>query len=130
MKSILLVDDSRLMRLSNGQALTRAGYEVNMANDGEEALAMASAKVPDLILLDMLLPKLGGHEVLQALRKDPVTAAIPVIVLSSLSQNNETKLKKVGATAYFEKSRLELDQQSLVNIVKRTLGDVTEPMPR
>jgi len=123
MRLVLLVDDSRFMRLANEKALSRAGYSVVTASDGEEALRIAQAKIPDVILLDMLLPKLGGQEVLHALRKNPLTAAIPVIVLSSLPQKNETKLMKEGATAYFEKSRLELDQhaQLLLQILKQIL---------
>jgi CheY-like chemotaxis protein len=126
MKSILLVDDSRFMRLANEKTLAKAGYGVFTACDGEQALLLAGTKTPDLILLDMLLPKLGGLEVLQALRKNPLTASIPVIVLSSLPQKNEAKLIKEGATAYFEKSRIELDQhaESLVQLVKRTLDRV------
>ena len=129
MKSILLVDDSRFMRLVNVKTLERAGYRVMTASDGEEAIVMACARIPDLILLDMLLPKMGGPEVLKALRKNRLTAAIPVIVLSSLPQTNEGKLKKEGATAYFEKSRLDLDNhsESLVQIVKATLGRASEP---
>ncbi len=109
--------------MANERALARAGYKVVTASDGEEALMIAHARIPDLILLDMLLPKLGGPEVLHALRKDPLTASIPVIVLSSLPQKNEAKLMKEGATAYFEKSKMELDQhaESLLHIVKITL---------
>lgn len=129
MKSILLVEDSRFVRLATEQVLVRAGYTVVTASDGEEALRIAYARIPDLILLDMLLPKLGGPEVLHALKNSPLTAHIPVIVLSSLSQKNEAKLKKVGATAYFEKSQLGLDQhsESLIHIVKRTLDGVNDP---
>lgn len=109
--------------MANERALARAGYKVVTASDGEEALMIAHARIPDLILLDMLLPTLGGPEVLHALRKDPLTASIPVIVLSSLPQKNEAKLMKEGATAYFEKSKMELDQhaESLLHIVKITL---------
>jgi CheY-like chemotaxis protein len=128
MKSILLVEDSRFLRLANEKALVRAGYSVVTASDGEEALRIAFARIPDLILLDMLLPKLGGAQVLHALRNNALTALIPVIVLSSLPQANESKLKKEGATAYFEKSKLELDQhsESLIHIVKRTLDGLAE----
>jgi CheY-like chemotaxis protein len=128
LKSILLVDDSRFMRLANEKALARAGYNVVAAGDGEEALRMAQAKVPDLILLDMLLPKLGGAQVLQALKKNPLTLAIPVVVLSSLPQKNEAKLLKEGATAYFDKSTLGLDQhpESLIQIVNKILGEQSE----
>lgn len=128
MKSILLVEDSRLLRLANVRTLVKAGYSVVTAGDGEEALRIAYATVPDLILLDMLLPTLGGVQVLQALRSNALTALIPVVVLSSLPQKNELKLKKEGATAYFEKSQLDLGQypESLINIVKKTLDDFTE----
>lgn len=128
MKSILLVEDSRFLRLATEKALIRAGYAVMSACDGEEAVRMACETAPDLILLDMLLPKMGGHEVLYALRNNPLTAFVPVIVLSSLAQKNETKLMKAGATAYLEKSKLELDHnaESLLQIVKRMLYCVTE----
>jgi CheY-like chemotaxis protein len=105
--------------------LVRAGYRVVTAGDGEEALGLARASVPDLILLDMLLPKMGGPEVLRSLRTTPQTANIPIIVLSSLPKSNETQLKKDGATAYVDKSTLDLDQhsESLVHIVKRILDE-------
>jgi CheY-like chemotaxis protein len=127
-KSILLVEDSRFLRVASERALLRAGYSVMTAGDGEEALRMAHERVPDLILLDMLLPKLGGPQVLHALRNNPLTALVPIIVLSSLPQKNEEKLRKEGATAYFEKSKLELggNSEPLVQIVKRTFLNLTE----
>jgi CheY-like chemotaxis protein len=125
LKLILLVDDSKFMRRVNERALARAGYDVATASDGEEALQIARTRIPDLILLDMLLPKLGGQEVLQALRRDPFTASIPVVVLSSLPQKNAAKLLKDGASAYFEKSQLEPDQNAefLLQNVKKILDD-------
>jgi len=128
LKSILLIDDSRFVRRANEKALARAGYDVVTASDGEEGLRIAHARSPDLILLDMLLPKLGGQEVLQALRTDPVTALIPVVVLSSLPQKNAAKLMKEGATAYIEKSKLDLDHtaESLLQIVKKALDGCQE----
>jgi CheY-like chemotaxis protein len=132
LKSVLLVDDSRFMRQANEKALARAGYDVVTASDGEEALRMAHSKIPDLILLDMLLPRLGGQEVLQALRSDPVTASIPVVVLSSLPEKNAAKLIREGATAYFEKSKLDLDQnaESLLQIVRKALDGCQESAAR
>ena len=128
LKSILLVEDSRFLRMAIEQVLVRAGYKVLTAGDGEEALRIAYSRIPHLIVLDMLLPKLGGPEVLQALKGSALTAHIPVIVLSSLSQKNEAKLKQAGAVAYFEKSKLELDQHSssLLQIVKRTLDSIAD----
>lgn len=115
--------------MASEKALAKAGYSVFTARDGEEALAIARARIPDLILLDMLLPKLGGQEVLKALKNNVLTAAIPVIVMSSLPQKNEAKLIKEGATAYIEKSTMESDQHSsfLLNIVKTTLDSVPVP---
>jgi CheY-like chemotaxis protein len=109
---VLLVDDSKFLRIANERALSRAGYEVSTAADGEEALKVANDKLPDIILLDMLLPKISGPDVLKALKANPATKDIPVIVLSSLSQKNEEKLLNEGAAAYFEKSTLELDKSS------------------
>jgi two-component system alkaline phosphatase synthesis response regulator PhoP len=107
---ILIVDDSRFLRVANERALIKAGYEVITAGDGDEGLRLAIEQKPDLVVLDMMLPKLSGPEVLRALRKNPTTAAIPVMVLTSLPQTNEQKLIKEGATSYFAKSGLMLDQ--------------------
>jgi putative two-component system response regulator len=109
---VLLVEDSKFLRIANERALAKAGYEVSTAADGEEALQVANAKLPDIILLDMLLPKISGPDVLKALKSNPATIGIPVIVLTSLSQKNEEKLLHDGAAAYFEKSTLELDKSS------------------
>jgi len=124
MKSILLIEDSKFLRLASEKALVRAGYSVVSVDDGEQALRVAQERVPDLILLDMLLPGLGGPEVLRALKNHPITAQIPVVVLSSLPQKNEAKLKQDGAKAYFEKSKLHLDSnsQSLIQVVKEALA--------
>src|ERR1022692_1233436 len=98
--------------MANERALCKAGFEVSMAADGEEALQVANAKPPDIILLDMLLPKLSGPDVLKALKQNSATRDIPVIVLTSLSHKNEEKLLHEGAAAYFEKSTLELEKNS------------------
>jgi CheY-like chemotaxis protein len=109
---VLLVEDSKFLRMANERALSKAGFEVSTAADGEEALQVAKDKLPDIILLDLMLPKISGTEVLKALKANPATMDIPVIVLTSLSQKNEEKLLSEGATAYFEKSSLGLDQSS------------------
>jgi CheY-like chemotaxis protein len=104
--------------------LSRAGYQVSAAADGEEALQVANDRLPDIILLDMMLPKISGPQVLKALKANPATMHIPVIVLTSLSQKNEEKLVNEGAAAYFEKSALELDKSSdrLAATVETLLG--------
>jgi CheY-like chemotaxis protein len=116
---ILLVEDSRFLRKATERILLKAGYNVVTAGDGEEALRLAFAARPDLILLDMLLPKLSGPEVLRALRKNPITQKTPIIVMSGLSQSNEAKLKKEGADAYLQKC--SLDSDSNVNSILETI---------
>jgi CheY-like chemotaxis protein len=109
MTKILLVDDSKFLRLATERALAHAGYDMCCATDGEQALEMARNEQPDLILLDMLLPKLPGPEVLKALKKDPVTTDIPVVVFTGLSHKNAARLEHDGAFGYLEKTCLGLD---------------------
>jgi CheY-like chemotaxis protein len=112
MTKILLVEDSKFLRLATERALARAGYEMTSAADGEEALRLAREKLPDLILLDMLLPKVSGPDVLKALKEDALTKAIPVVVMTGLSQKNAARLQGDGAFGFLEKSALELEKGS------------------
>ena len=122
---VLLVEDSKFLRLSTERALTKAGYEVVCAGDGEEALRLARAHLPALVLLDMMLPKVSGPEVLKALKHDPATAGIAVLVLTSLSPKNAAALQKDGAAGFFEKSDLMLGAgpNSLVAAVQNLLSN-------
>jgi CheY-like chemotaxis protein len=122
---VLLVEDSKFLRLSTERALTKAGYEVVCAVDGEEALRLAREHLPALVLLDMMLPKVSGPDVLKALKQDAVTAGIPVMVLTSLSPKNAKALEKDGAAGFFEKSDLMLGSgpNSLVTAVQKVLND-------
>ena len=131
MKSILLIEDSRFLRKATEKVLVKAGFGVLTASDGEEALRIAFAATPDLILLDMLLPKLSGPEVLRALRKNPATRRTPIIVMSGLSQANERKLKAEGADAYFQKDSIDLDGdgESIVKTVQSMLTKIEERNP-
>ena len=110
MTKILLVDDSKFLRMATERALARAGYLVNTANDGPTAIELAKNEKPDVILLDMLLPGMTGPDVLKALKKDAGTAGIPVVAFTGLSQKNAVRLQKDGACAFLEKSALELDK--------------------
>ena len=123
MAKLLLVEDGRYLRMASKRVLNDAGFGVEEATNGEDALQMARQGQPDLIILDMLLPRMGGEQVLRALRQDSATSSIPVVVLSSLSQCNAEKLKEEGAVAYLEKSKLDLTTggESLVRLVKAAL---------
>ncbi len=122
---ILLVEDSKPIRNENQSALLKAGYEVICAEDGETALEMARTEAPELILLDMILPKVSGPEVLHRLKSDPATAHIPVVVVSSLTEKNRERLVDDGAEDYLEKGTLMPARgvnrlpQALENIVCR-----------
>jgi len=121
---ILLVEDSKFLRMTIERTLVNQGYAVVGAGDGEEALRLATQNLPDLILLDMMLPKMTGPDVLRALKLDPVTAQIPVVVLSGLSQKNESKLLLQGAAAYFEKTEkaFEKGMGGLVEVIEKVLA--------
>ena len=99
-----MVEDGSFLRLGIQRALARAGYSVVTAADGEAGIEAARKSQPDLILLDLLLPKIGGQDVLKTLKKDPATASISVVVLTGLSQRNAERLQADGALAFLEKS--------------------------
>ena len=121
---ILLIEDSRFQRIANERALVKAGYSVIQAGDGEEGLRVARKDIPDLILLDMMLPKVSGLDVLRALKSDVLVKHIPVIVLSGLGQGNETKLLNEGAAAFFMKSEKSFENNSsaLIQAVESVLS--------
>lgn len=123
---VLLVEDSKFLRVAGERALNKAGYLVYTAADGEQAIKIANEQLPDIILLDMLIPKISGQDVLRLLKDTPATKDIPVVVVSSLSQANAQKLIAAGATEYFEKSTLALDKSSdlLAAVIEKVLGHV------
>jgi CheY-like chemotaxis protein len=127
METILLVEDSKFLRVATERILTKSGYQVICAGDGDEALALAGSRLPNLIVLDMMLPKLSGPEVLRSLKKSDLTAHIPVVVLSSLSQNNGPKLVQEGADAFIEKGSLLADPGRLLAAVMAALPRIAVP---
>jgi len=123
-RRVLLAEDDRFLRKAAETALKRQGFTVLPAVDGEEALRTARAEAPHLILLDLIMPKMQGFEVLRALKADPATAAIPVIILSNLGQDSGVKqAMEAGAAGYFVKANLSL--QDLVKRVGELIGKGT-----
>ncbi len=121
--TVLLIEDSKFVRITSQRELTKAGYNVLMASDGEQGLRMAREDMPDLILLDMMLPIIAGADVLRTLKEDRLTAHIPVIVLSSLSQKSSMKLKPQYVAGYIEKSTLVSgDSQVIVQALEAAVG--------
>jgi len=101
---ILVVDDEPDLRTLANLALSQDGHIVVEASSGQEALAMIDAAMPDLVLLDLLMPKQGGMEVLRILRSKPATAALPVIVLTGIDDERTTRAGfEFGATDFLTK---------------------------
>jgi twitching motility two-component system response regulator PilH len=119
---ILLAEDSGFMRVALERLLVKAGHQVATVSDGHQAVQISTGNVPELIVLDMMLPKLSGLEVLEVLKRNSATKHIPVIVLTSLSQKNEAKLLQAGAAAYLTKSDKLLESDSILLGLVSTLG--------
>jgi twitching motility two-component system response regulator PilH len=110
-KRILVVEDDRFLRLACAAGLRQAGFAVLTAEDGEQGLAVARAERPDLILLDMLMPKLPGLEVLRILKAEEAMRAIPVLILSNSSRERDVEeAMRLGAVGYWVKSNLSLEE--------------------
>lgn len=101
---VLVIDDSKFHCLALRRSLGDAGHEVITAGNGEEGLRAARESTPDLIVLDMMLPRMSGVDVLRTLRQEKKTEQVPIIVLSGLSEKNRGRLMEEGATGYLEKS--------------------------
>jgi DNA-binding response OmpR family regulator len=121
MTKILVAEDDKLISASLGDALKTAGYETVAAYDREEALALLKEQKPDLMLLDIMMPKLDGISVLWELKANPETAKTPVIVLTNIGDvETISKIVEAGAVDYLLKS-----DQSMDDVVKK-VQDVLE----
>lgn len=120
MKRILLAEDDRFLRRAAEAKLRQRGFDVRSAVDGDEALALAFADPPDLLLLDLLMPQRDGLEVLEALRACETTCAVPVVILSNSSKELEMRrAATLGAVDYWVKANLSL--RELCDRVERLL---------
>jgi len=110
-RQILLAEDDRFLRRACETKLRQRGFEVRVAVDGEEVLTLVRQHVPDLLLLDLLMPKLDGLGVLEALRADDATRHCRVVVLSNSSRELEVrKAATLGVLDYWIKSNLSLQE--------------------
>lgn len=109
MSKILFIEDEISLQTTLGGALKEAGFEIENAYDGETGLKIAQTSKPDLILLDLILPKMDGFQVLRDLKSGAGTKDIPVIVLTNLESADDVgKVIALGATTYLVKSNYEL----------------------
>ena len=109
MKTILLVEDEPTLQKTLSLALAQEGYDVKSALDGEIGLRLAKETKPDIILLDLILPKMDGFEVLDELKKDEALKDVPVIVLTNLESTPDIeRALALGATNYLVKTNYDL----------------------
>ncbi|MDO8964847.1 MAG: response regulator [Coriobacteriia bacterium] len=103
-KRILVVEDDAQNSYLIGFILEKSGYEVVTATDGEQAVAAVELAAPDLILMDMLLPKMNGYEATRAIKADPATVGIPIIALTAYSMKGDReKILEAGCDGYISK---------------------------
>ena len=122
MKKILFIEDESALQKTFGDILGQEGYEMVSALDGQEGLRLVKAKKPDLILLDLILPKLHGFEVLKKLKEDEDTKDIPIIVLTNLEGVGDVeKALELGATTYLVKANYTLEE--VISKIKKALGE-------
>ncbi|MEK7598317.1 MAG: response regulator [Patescibacteria group bacterium] len=119
-KKILIVEDETTLQKTLAEFLAEDGFEVLCASDGEQAVALAKKGKPDLVLLDIILPKKDGYEVLTELKSEADTKNIPVILLTNLeSPEDIDKAFEKGASTYLVKSNYKLED--IAKKVKETL---------
>jgi len=123
LKTILIADDEAHLRLLVRKTLTEDDYRIVEAANGQEALALVRKERPDLVILDWMMPRLSGLQVLEALRDDPDTAALRVIMLTARTQQVDRGLAlREGVTAYLVKPFSPLE---LIQLVEQVLeGEV------
>lgn len=124
-KKILLVEDEEIMIGLLERKLTQEGYEVSVAKDGEEGLKVMKKIKPELVLLDIIMPKMGGFEVMEEMAKNKEVKNIPVIVISNSGQPVEIdRAQKLGAKDWLIKT--EFDPQEVIEKVKKHIGPAFE----
>lgn len=122
MSKIMLVEDDNSLREIYSIRLTAEGYTIVSASDGEEALAVAVRERPDLIISDVMMPKISGFDMLDILRSTPETRNIKVIMMTALSSEDQRQRGEgLGADRYLVKSQVGIED--VVNVVHEVLGD-------
>ncbi len=120
-QSVLVVDDERYIVISIEYLMKNAGFEVGVAYDGEEALAKVKEMVPDLVILDVMMPKIDGFEVCETIRANPAWKSVRIIMLTAKGRDSEReKGLSLGADDYITKP---FSTRDLLRRVKEILSD-------
>ncbi len=121
MKKILLVEDEELIINLLSKKLAGLGFDVDLAMDGREGMKRMRENLPDLVLLDIVMPKMGGFEVIKEMKEDPLLAKIPVIIISNSGQPLELdKAKKMGVADWLVKT--EFDPKEVVEKINKYIN--------
>jgi len=111
MAKILIIEDDLVLQKALADYLSAEGFEIEVASDGETGEKMAISEKPDLILLDIILPKKDGFEVLRSVRDEEKTQKIPIVLLTNLDSINDVeKALELGATTYLVKADYKLEE--------------------
>ncbi len=120
-KKILIIEDEKIISDLLEKKLTREGYSVTITTNGIDGLVKMRKDRPDIVLLDIIMPKMGGFEVMEEMNKDEMLKDIPVIVVSNSGQPVEIdRIKKMGAKDWLIKT--EFDPQEVLEKVKKQIG--------
>ncbi len=121
MKKILIIEDEEIILSLLQRKLGQEGYEISTATNGQEGLETMRVVNPDLILLDIVMPRMGGFEVMEEMAKDPELRKIPVIIISNSGQPVEIdKAQELGAKDWLIKT--QFDPQEVVDKVAKQIG--------
>jgi DNA-binding response OmpR family regulator len=113
-KRILVAEDNKFLRKACETTLLHLGFVVDVAEDGEKALSSIASARPDLLVLDVLMPKIGGLEVLRRVRSDKATQSLPVLVLTNSSREDDiSEMRQLGVQGYEVKANLSLAELGL-----------------
>ena len=119
-KKILIVDDSPTERHALSEMLAKSGYTIVTAESGEEAIAKSKSEMPDLVLMDVVMPGMNGYQATRRLAQDPATASIPILIISTKTQEADRVWGlRQGAVQYLTKP---VSEQELVAAVRAALG--------
>ena len=117
----MIVEDDRFLSFLLKSRLEKDGFTVEQVFDGEEAVQKLKQDVPDLIILDLIMPKVTGFEVLKTVSVNPELAKIPVVIVSNLAQDSDIeKARELGAKEYYVKVKVSIDD--LVGRIKTLLA--------
>jgi len=121
MKKILIIEDEEILMNLLQRKLIQEGYDVSIARDGDDGLKSMRKRLPDLILLDILMPRVGGIEVMEEMQKDDSLKNIPVVIISNSGQPVEIdRAQQLGARDWLIKT--EFDPQEVVDKIKKQIG--------